>query len=450
MPFGVRMMIVVVFMAVEAYAIFRITVALLGERPRWRQYLLFYIVYSALEWGLIIMLDMFEGKTWSEPPLWIQALEYIMTVFFLCMTIRHGYRVSFDKVFGAVALGRFSEDIIYDFLTTATTFYSPVFDGKYLYVMTTIVLPYSLVAAFSLTAAFVLNKTAFSKYFLCLFQGRVRSVGMMLASLLLLTVNGMRSVLFPDVSVSFIYGLFCFSMVVAALFCIQFGAMYVASRDKVKAQEETIAQQQAHMELLEELQGEIRAFRHDFTNLLSGMALSAQEGDVEAIQEFMRRTSGYFDEKLGSEIRQMEGLSNIQIYPVRSLISTKLNLMRQRHIQVTLEIMKPVTGVRMPIEDLLRCQGILLDNAIEAASEKEGKIHVILLQDVGELFIAVANNYDVQPNLGALSKSGYTTKGKGHGTGLSSYRKMVSRCADCVTRTYLKDDFLVQELRIPV
>ncbi|MCI8265242.1 MAG: GHKL domain-containing protein [Lachnospiraceae bacterium] len=450
MPFGFRLTVVVILMAVEAYTVFRITVALLGERPRWRCYLLFYVVYNALEWGLILVLELFEGNTWTEPPLWIHELEYILTVFFLCMTIRRGYHVSFDKVFGAVAVGFFAKDIIYDFLTDAAVFYSPVFDGKYLYVITSIVLPYSLLLVFSLVTSFVLNKTEFSKYFLCLFRGRVRTGVTLSACLLLLTVNALRQVLFPNVAISFAYGLFCFSVVIAALFCIQFSAMYVASRDKVKAQEETIAQQQAHMELLEELQGEIRAFRHDFTNLLSGMALSAQEGDVEAIQEFMRRTSGYFDEKLGSEIRQMEGLSNIQLYPVRSLISTKLSLMRQRHIQVTLEIMKPVTGGRMPVEDLLRCQGILLDNAIEAAAKNDGKIRVILLQDMEELFIAVANNYDEKPNLGALAKSGYSTKGKGRGTGLSSYRRMVSRCADCVSRTYLKDEFLVQELRIPV
>ena len=450
MPLGFRMTMVAVLVAVEAYAMFRITVALLGERPRWRCYLLFYIVYSVLEWGLALLSDMVMTADMIDPPSWMLWSEYILTVLLLCVTLRRMYRISIDKVFGAVALGYFIKDIIYDFLTDAAMFYSPVFDGKYLYVATTLVLPYCLVVVFAMAAAFVLNKTDFSNYFLCLFRGRVRTGVTLLASLALLTVNALRSILFPDVAVSFAYGLVCFSVVVIALFCIQFGAMYVASRDKVKAQEETIAQQQAHMELLEELQGEIRAFRHDFTNLLSGMALSAQEGDVEAIQEFMRRTSGYFDEKLGSEIRQMEGLSNIKLYPVRSLISTKLNRMRQRHIQVTLEIMKPVTGTRMPLEDLLRCQGILLDNAIEAASGKEGKIRVILLQDAGELYIAIANNYDVQPNLGALAKSGYTTKGKGHGTGLSSYRRMVSRCPDCMARTYLKDDFFVQELRIPV
>ncbi|MDE6220659.1 MAG: GHKL domain-containing protein, partial [Lachnospiraceae bacterium] len=92
----------------------------------------------------------------------------------------------------------------------------------------------------------------------------------------------------------------------------------------------------------------------------------------------------------------------------------------------------------------------LLDNAIEAAAKEDGQIRVVLLQDAGELYMAIANNYDEQPDIGALTRGGYTTKGKGHGTGLSSYRRMVSRCPDCMARTYIKDAFFVQELRIPV
>ena len=45
---------------------------------------------------VILVLELFEGNTWTEPPLWIHELEYILTVFFLCMTIRRGYHVSFD------------------------------------------------------------------------------------------------------------------------------------------------------------------------------------------------------------------------------------------------------------------------------------------------------------------------------------------------------------------
>ena len=86
---------------------------------------------------------------------------------------------------------------------------------------------------------------------------------------------------------------------------------------------------------------------------------------------------------------------------------------------------------------------------MEAVSEKEGKVRIVLLQEDNELYIAVANNYDNAPDLSAISRKGYTTKGEGRGTGLTSYRRIVSRCKGCVTRTYLKDGFFVQELRLP-
>ena len=37
----------------------------------------------------------------------------------------------------------------------------------------------------------------------------------------------------------------------------------------------------------------------------------------------------------------------------------------------------------------------------------------------------------------------------GHGTGLTSYRRIVARCRGCATRTYLKDGMFIQELHIP-
>ena len=226
--------------------------------------------------------------------------------------------------------------------------------------------------------------------------------------------------------------------------------MYAAGQDRIRAQEETILQQQAHMALLEELQQEIRAFRHDFTNLFSGLTLQAQEGDLAGIQDFMRRTSSYFDEKLGSEIAQMDGLNNIEIYPLRSLLATKLARMRQMRIKGVLEAMKPVNGqLGMDTDDLLRALGILLDNAIEAVPREEGQVRVVLLKEEKELYLAVANNYEKAPDLSSLTKKGYTTKGSGHGTGLASYRRIVARCRGCAARTCLKDGMFIQELHIP-
>lgn len=451
MLFSIRVFMIFLLFLVHSFAIFLIASALVGERFRWRRYLLFYLGYLAIEWFQIGLSFVVPGlDQFDSDPLWVKVMDAFLIIALVCVIFYRMYHIAIDKAFAVAALGHFLTYTIIDFLTEAAYFYSPVFDGGYLLVATTLFLPYTLTLAVIGGIAFILHKTEFSKYFSYLFQGRVRTIVTLVICFILIFMKIILDFIFPGATVDFAYGLLCFSLVIIVLFCIQFGAMYAASADKVRAQEETIAQQQAHMELLEELQGEIRAFRHDFTNLISGMTLSAQEGDLEAIQEFMQRTSGYFDEKLGNEIRQMECLSNIEVYPVRSLLSTKLGIMRQRHIQVALEIMKPVTRVKMPTEDLLRCQGILLDNAIEASAKEEGKIRVILLQDNKELYITIANNYDEQPNLGALGKGGYTTKGKGHGTGLSSYRRIVSRCSDCMMRTYLKEGFFVQELRIPV
>ena len=204
------------------------------------------------------------------------------------------------------------------------------------------------------------------------------------------------------------------------------------------------------MALLEELQQEIRAFRHDFTNLFSGLTLQAQEGDLDGIQDFMKRTSSYFDEKLGAEIAQMDGLNNIHLYPLRSLLAAKLAKMRQMHIKGVLEALAPVQGnLGMDTDDLLRALGVLLDNAIEAVPEQNGQVRVVVLQEEKKLYLAVANNYEKAPDLAALAKKGYTTKGSGHGTGLASYRRIVARCRGCAARTYLKDGMFVQELHIP-
>ena len=164
----------------------------------------------------------------------------------------------------------------------------------------------------------------------------------------------------------------------------------------------------------------------------------------------MKKTSSYFDEKLGQEIQQMDGLNNIGLYPLRSLLTTKVADMRKKGIHSALEVLYPVdTKVVMETEDLLRGLGILIDNAMEAVPQTDGTVRIVLLQEEKELYIAVSNNYEKKPELSALSQKGYTTKGTGRGTGLTSYRRIVSRCKGCITRTYLKDGYFVQELRLP-
>lgn len=454
MPFAFRISVIIFAFILSGLGMFWLAVGIIGKKVRVRPFLIYAACSCAVYVLSVLLSSWFVDEEFLFGPyfsLLFAVIGYTVEAAALGIVIRKCYGVPFIQGWTAAMLSHF---IIYtadDVLSAAATTYSPVFGGMHLYTFITIVLPKLWGFFIAFLAAYVLSKSGFYRYYAALFSGRFKTVVMVTVSWIFMLFWTFIDFFYPNTEPNALYALFFFSLIAVVLLWVQFMAMYTVGQERIHAQEETIAQQQSHMELLEELQQEIRAFRHDVTNLFSGLTLQAQEGDLDGIQEFMKKTSSYFDEKLGNEIKQMDCLNNIRLYPIRSLITTKLATMRQKHIQSALEVLYPVQEKQvMETADFLRGLGILIDNAIEAVPSKDGQIRLILLQEERELYVAVVNNYETEPDLNAISEKGYTTKGTGHGTGLSSYRKIVSRYPGCVTRTYLRDGFFVQELRMPV
>lgn len=433
---------------------FWLSAGIVGKRVRIRPFLIYAVCSSAIYVLCMLLSSWLIDEEYIFGPyfeLLFSLIAYTVEAAALGIVMRKCYGVPFIQGLTATMLSHF---IIYtadDVVSAAAEAYSPTFGGMYLYTFITIVFPKLWGFFIAFLAAYILHKSEFYRYFAGLFSTRLKTVVLLTVSWAFMLFWSFVDFFYPGAEPNALYALFFFSLIIVVLLWIQFMAMYTAGQEKIHAQEETIAQQRSHMELLEELQQEIRAFRHDVTNLFSGLVLQAQEGDLDGIQEFMKKTSSYFDEKLGNEIKQMDCLNNIQSYPIRSLLTAKLAAMRQKHIQSVLEVLYSVKEKQMmETADLLRSLGILIDNAIEAVPEKDAQIRLVLLQDEKELYIAVANNYEKEPELNALSRKGYTTKGSGRGTGLSSYRKIVSHYPGCIARTYLRDGFFVQELHIPI
>lgn len=434
-------------------ALFILTCGILGKKIKAQPLIIFCIVAQVLQWiGLtgpfILFLAGADDELMTSPA--FDIICYTPVALFLGWYLAKVFRMPFFHTLAASVLGTFIGNTANSVMVEVVERYSPLFDRMYILAFVRLYIPYTLTVGVAWITSFILRRTEFYRYFSALFRSRTRAVLTLIVCYGLMCLLPLMHTFQPGIDPNAEYAVFIFACLIVGLFLMQFIAMYTAGQDKIKAQEETILQQQAHMALLEELQQEIRAFRHDFTNLFSGLTLQAQEGDLAGIQEFMKRTSGYFDEKLGNEISQMDGLSNIELYPLRSLLTIKLAKMRQHRIKGVLEVLRPVNRDQtMDADDLLRAVGILLDNAIEAAAEQNGLVRVVLLQEERQLYLAVANNYEVTPDMTALTRKGYTIKGSGHGTGLSSYRRIVARCRGCVMRTYLKDGMFVQELHIP-
>ncbi len=216
---------------------------------------------------------------------------------------------------------------------------------------------------------------------------------------------------------------------------------------KMQAQQDVIAQQQLYEQDLETIRREVRAFRHDYKNLLAG--LSQQAGDGETLRRTLSELDAGFDRRLGQKIQASTQIGNLRIPEVRSLLLSKLTAMREKGVSCRLEVLYPVTALEMDVWDFVRCLGILTDNAMEAALETDQPwVEILLLAQGGRVFLRVSNPYATAPAPERMWDEGWSTKGAGRGLGLSSYRHILENYPNASPFTSWENGVFVQELTV--
>lgn len=171
--------------------------------------------------------------------------------------------------------------------------------------------------------------------------------------------------------------------------------IYLAQRfdaaRKLAAQRDVIAQQQLYERDLEAIRQEVRAFRHDYKNLLAGLSEQADKGELDQLRTALSELDANFDRRIGEKIQTSTQLGNVRIPQVRSILLTKLAAMGEQGIDCRLEALYPVERVGMDAWDFTRCLGILLDNAAEAAAETGTPwVEVILLAQGQRLSLRIS------------------------------------------------------------
>ncbi|MCI8400739.1 MAG: GHKL domain-containing protein [Lachnospiraceae bacterium] len=238
-------------------------------------------------------------------------------------------------------------------------------------------------------------------------------------------------------------------LLLGILFVLVYLSMKAETQAKLEAQRALLAQQSLYVQSLERMQQEMRSFRHDYKNMMSGLYLSASEGDLRPVREMLQSMTNCFDERVGEDIRQSTQLGNIRIIEVKSLVLTKMMEMQKKGIRCNLEVLYPLTRIDMDILDVTRCLGILLDNAVEAAGEMERREVDLLISslDTG-VTIVVKNPVTEVMDLNRIWESGISTKGEGRGLGLSIYREITGKYANVARSTSCRDSQFIQEWRI--
>ena len=218
---------------------------------------------------------------------------------------------------------------------------------------------------------------------------------------------------------------------------------------KIAAQQDVIAQQQLYERDLEAIRQEVRAFRHDYKNLLAGLSEQADEGELDQLRTALSELDAGFDRRIGEKIQASTQIGNVCVPQVRSLLLSKLAAMGEQGINCRLEALYTVERIDMDPWDFTRCLGILLDNAAEAALETETPwVEIILLPQKDRLSLRVSNPYTETINPDKIWTESFSTKGEGRGLGLPSYQRILADYPNTAASTSWADGAFVQELTV--
>lgn len=188
---------------------------------------------------------------------------------------------------------------------------------------------------------------------------------------------------------------------------------------------------------LEQSEDNLRAFRHDYRNLLNSLKVSAAEGNV---QELLDKLERYSAENLDSQaLLKYKDTNHIQVKTLKSLIITKLNAIYQAGIPYDFECRQTIASIPGNVDelDLVRVIGIAFDNALEESqslSERNGhpEIQAMLYQETTDsLEFEIRNK--IVPGKGQhtnLATKGFTTKTGHQGLGLANLQDIEQKYSE--------------------
>ena len=204
---------------------------------------------------------------------------------------------------------------------------------------------------------------------------------------------------------------------------------------RVAAFEEEILQK--YYTEVENMYARMRGWRHDYRHHIQTMKVHAANGEYAAIDRYL--------DMLDQDLTNVETVVKTGNRMADAILNSKLSLAEQKEIRIKAEARIPVSLTVSEL-DLCTIIGNLLDNAMEACMElppQERLIRVYMEMKGNYLYFALTNTAK-----GEKKHSFRSTKGKGHGLGLSRVDAAVKKYGGYVTRAS-EDGAFSTEILLP-
>lgn len=201
---------------------------------------------------------------------------------------------------------------------------------------------------------------------------------------------------------------------------------------------------------IEEMYTNLRAFKHDYVNVLTSMSGYMEAKDYEGLEEYFHQHILPASEKINRDDYRLNLLKNIKDSALKGLISSKLIYANENGLDVFIDIIEEIDHIAMNTVDISRVMGIFLDNAIEAALETEEKeIKFNMVKEENHVAIILMNSFkDYHVPISKMEQEGYSTKGKNRGIGLANVKNILSKYDNVYKMTGKENGYFVQKLEI--
>lgn len=201
---------------------------------------------------------------------------------------------------------------------------------------------------------------------------------------------------------------------------------------------------------IEEINNHMRKFRHDYINMLSTMSEYLREDDLEGLKAYYEKHIHPIKDHFEHNALKLNGVEKLKVREIKGMMTTKIIEAQEHHINISVEVADEIMEINMPIIDLSRVLGIIMDNAIEASlSVEDPMIQIAFIQtDVSVLIVIMNKAPEDLPKLHTLFKEGFSTKGSNRGLGLSTLKEITDSTDNVLLDTKIDNQYFIQKLEI--
>ena len=244
---------------------------------------------------------------------------------------------------------------------------------------------------------------------------------------------------------SIFISLFIFSILGAFIGLV----LYVFLIKKILMLKRSLAYEKQSYDCLVSSYDGIRAFRHDFSNIMQAISGYLMTNDLDGLK-------GYYSSifKDCEEINKLSVLSKdvLNNPPVLSLMAEKYHKAQELGIEFNIEVFTDLKNLNINTYEFTRILGIFLDNSIEACSNCSNKfINVTIAKNAREFYdyLVIENSCESETiDINQIFEKNFSTKPNNTGLGLWKVNKIIAKHDNLELKTTANNNSFKHFLKI--